>query len=47
VMMDRLGQKQMREELCKLNRALQAINRCNRVLLHATNELELLSDSAL
>ncbi len=42
--MDRLGQKQMREELCKLNRALLAINSCNKVLLHATNELELLGD---
>ena len=43
-MKDRMEQKRMQEELCNLNRALQAINRCNQALLRATNEIELLNN---
>ena len=43
-MMDSIKQKQMSDELHKLNRALQAINNCNQILLHAHDEIELLQE---
>ena len=42
--MDRTRQKQQAAELHTLNRALQAINNCNRALLHANEEMELLHE---
>ena len=42
--MDSIKQKQMSDELHKLNRALQAINNCNQILLHAHDEIELLQE---
>jgi PAS domain S-box-containing protein len=41
---DITGQKKTEDELHKLNRALLAISKCNQALLHANNEMELLSD---
>ena len=42
--MDIAGQTQVVDELKKLNRALQTISNCNHALLHASNEMELLSE---
>jgi PAS domain S-box-containing protein len=41
---DITGQKKTEDELHKLNRALLAISKCNQALLHANNEMELLSE---
>lgn len=41
---DITGKKKTEDELHKLNRSLLAISNCNQALLHANNELELLSD---
>jgi PAS domain S-box-containing protein len=41
---DITDQKQMENELHKLNRSLLAISKCNDALLHASNEMELLGD---
>ncbi len=42
--MDIAGQKQMVDELQKWNRALLVISKCHQAMLHASNEMELLSE---
>ncbi len=42
--MDRAGKKFMEEELKRMHRALLALSNCNQALLHANNEMELLSE---